>query len=238
MAVILLAPVRADNKLKTNNATSGQTVTEVAFRSWLHGSCNLSYTNSAIRMDCPGRGVVFLLKAPDWRMYYFKPSAKIYYDCPAKEFNPDEIKTFNSMRPSAPGALKPVSYRKDILLGHPCTVCKMVNPQLVAGNADHLWKRLIVRSGEFWLDNVPGISEEANRTILRCLGQPYAKGMPLQMKTLNGNGSIEDEIKLYTINKKKKVSADFFTLPAGFKRVNSPSAVGNNQDPEIYEIMR
>lgn len=237
IAVCFALPGMAGNNVKIENATSVQTVTEVAFRSWLQGTCNLSYTSSAMRMDCPGRGVVFLMKAPDWRMYYYKPSAKIYFECAGKDFNPDEVKTFATMRPSAPGALKPVSYKKDILLGNPCTVCKMVNPQLSSSNGDHLWKRLIVRSGEFWLDNVPGIPEEANRTILRTLGLPYAKGMPLQLKTLNGNGSIDDEIKLYTI-KKKKVPPNFFTMPSGFKRVNRPNAVGNNQDPEIYEIMR
>lgn len=236
IAVWSATPGLAGTKVNIKNATSVQSVTEVAFRSWLHGACNMTYNKSAIRMDCPGRGVVFLMKAPDWRMYYFKPSAKIYFDCPGKEFNPDDVKTFHTMRPSAPGALKPVSYKKDILLGHPCTLCKMVNPQAESSNSDHLWKRLIVKTGELWLDNEPGISEEANRTILRTLGLPYVTGLPLQMNTLNGNGTKTDEIKLYTI-KKKSVSANFFTMPAGFKRVDKPNAVGNNQDPEIFEIM-
>jgi len=237
LAVCFASPGMAGNKVNINNATSVQSVTEVAFRSWLHGTCNLTYNSTAIRMDCPGRGVVFLLKAPDWRMYYFKPTAKVYYDCPGKEFIPDDVKTFHAMRPSAPGALKPVSYSKDTLLGHPCTICKMVNPQAPTGKSQHLWSRLIVRTGELWVDDVPGMPLEAAHTVQRSLGLPYAKGIPWQMKTHNANSVKEDEIKLYTI-KTTKVPASFFTMPPGFKRVKNPTAVGNNQDPEIYEIMR
>jgi hypothetical protein len=239
IAVCFASPGMAGNKVNTNDATSVQAVTEVAFRSRIHGPCTLTYNSSAIRMDCTSRGVVFLIKAPDWRMYYFKPSSKVYFDCPGKDFIPDDVKTFHSMRPGSPGALKPISYRKTILMGRPCTFCVMENPQKVIGAKLPRWQKLLIKSGELWIDEVPGIPIDAFHTIQRSLGLPYTKGLPLKMNTVNNDGFnvSEPELKLYSINY-KKVPRDFFTLPKGFSRAKNATAVGENQDPEIYEIMR
>lgn len=229
------ATFAADSKNSGQNNTTVEATT-VVFESQLHGRCVLTYCDTGVKLESLDRGVQFLSSAPAWRMYYSKPAHAVYCESDCKDFMPDDIKTFHSMRPGAPSFMKPLDYRRGELFNLPCQICRLDSPQKFDGKL-HRWQAMSCRDGQMWVDTKTRLPEFVVHTIQRSLGLPYSKGMPWQLITHTFAGGKKKELEPSRVEK-TRVKTAFFTLPAGYKKLASPSAVGNNQDPEVYDLMR
>lgn len=50
------------------------------------GKTSVSLTQNKIRIDCPKQGFVLLSRAPEWKVYLFRPDSSIYSECSFRAF--------------------------------------------------------------------------------------------------------------------------------------------------------
>jgi hypothetical protein len=224
--------------LSTANASFANQ--SVLFVKQLHrefGQANLYLSKRAIRVESPSLQVVYLAKAPDWKVFIFSKERGVYTDDAfahwiARGVRPTAVTQSDlSDVPVTEGPHKK-------LFGYDATEYSLVVTKESKKNEFGLLEKGLVNtisSGKYIVANGTDLPNQQYRFLTHFYNLPFEKGLPLECEIMHKNGGLPSRLlntdSLSTIS----VPDNFYDLPSGLRRVTDERKVALS-DKKIKQL--
>lgn len=198
-------------------ATGAERGTLYEQESKLLGKCDLLISKSGIRMDMKKKDLVLISAPPSWDIIIYNRGEHKYFRSSPGHFHPPTACTVALYRPGDTSTMRSSTAEDTTVLGVKARKVHMLGDSN-KGKESRTWERLLINSGDYWLQPTTKAPPHVLRGIQQMYALPYGEGVPLQLVTVSNKGKVSKELTLVKISE-QPVFASRLQIPAGYAAV-------------------
>ena len=206
-----------------SKSPAGEKATILEQQGKLAGKQTIYISADGIRIDNKQQNLVTIASPPDWKIFLYNPSAKLYYETVFAHYRGMMSHLFLFYGIDA-SAYDFEFVRKDSVLGHPCSVLKPTGRKGSSAEDQEMAKA----GKSFWVADSITIAKPAADILAKQLCLPASNKVPVRMDFMTDKTLAHGLETVQWTN--SSLPKSWFTLPAGFKKVTRESEVTVRDD--------
>jgi len=201
------------------------------------GQANVYLSKRAIKVEKPNLQVVYLAKAPDWKIYIFSKERGVYTDDAFAHWIARGLRPM-SVSQSDLSDVPVTNGQHKKLYGYDATEFALVVTKEAKKNEFGLLEKGLVNtilSGNYFVATGTDLPDQQFKFLTHFYNLPFAKGVPLECQVTLKNGAVPSDVLITKAFSTVSVPDNFYDFPSGLRRVNNERDVALS-DQKIKQL--